>query len=145
MKVFSETIRLNACDELNLDLEVDQNGTILESKLTGIGGPKMLELLPKWRPLLQGKLSEVQIPVGVSGPELMFKELIQKAQGRWVPGFEEAEVCHCRVVPTITVRQSIFMGAHSPEQVSMYTTASTACGTCRKDVELILNALLKSN
>lgn len=143
MKTFNESIRLSASDELQLVLEMDQNGTISSSRLSGVGGPTMLSLLTKWRSKLNGSLSELEFPRGFSGPELMLKELIQRAQGRWISGYDEAEVCHCRVVPTSTVRQAIFSGAHSPEQISMHTSASTACGTCRKDVEVILNAMLK--
>ena len=136
----SFALHLTASDELILDLELDQNGTITRAHLKGVGGPAMLSLLAEWRPRLLGKLNEINLPQGVSGPELMLRELLLKARGEWVEPYNELELCHCRAVPTKIVHQSILAGAHRPEDVSRWTSASTACGNCRKDVVKMIQA-----
>lgn len=69
---------------------------------------------------------------------LLINELILKLQNKWVHPYPHEEVCHCRTVSLETVEQAIMNGADTPEMVSKWTTASTACGTCRPDVEKIL-------
>lgn len=133
------TTTLKAGDELELCLELSQAGQIESAKLSGIGGPAMLALLSEWRGKLKGELKSVGLPEGNSGPELMLKELILKARDEWKFPYGEPELCHCRAIPTMVVDQAIISGAHQPEIVSRWTSASTACGTCRKDVISILN------
>ncbi|MEO0335870.1 MAG: (2Fe-2S)-binding protein [Pseudomonadota bacterium] len=74
--------------------------------------------------------------------DVMMREVLLKATGGWQPAFTEDELCHCRVVPTEIVDAAIVAGAHTPEEVSRQTNASTQCGTCRPDVEKILAARL---
>lgn len=69
---------------------------------------------------------------------LLINELILKLQDKWQHPYLHEEVCHCRTITLETVEQAIMAGAHTPEMVSKWTTASTACGTCRPDVEKIL-------
>jgi NAD(P)H-nitrite reductase large subunit len=130
---------LKAGDELELRLELSQDGRITGAKLTGIGGPAMLKLLAEWKGRIEGELKAVALPEGQTGPELMLKELILKARGEWTFPYEDPELCHCRAIPTAIVDQAIISGAHQPEIVSRWTSASTSCGTCRRDVISILN------
>lgn len=136
-------IELCAYDELELSLDVDAAGTIKSAHLKGVGGPGMLQMLEEWRPRLKGSLAAIEIPTGVSGPEIMLREIILKAKNEWVEPYAEEELCHCRAVPTAVVRQAITAGADTPEVVSRWTTASTQCGTCRKDVVALISALRK--
>lgn len=69
---------------------------------------------------------------------LLLNELILKLQNKWTHPYPHEEVCHCRVVSLETVEQAIMNGADTPEMVSRWTMASSACGTCRADVEKIL-------
>lgn len=78
------------------------------------------------------------VPVGKGHAELLLKEFILKAQGQWSYPYQHEELCHCRAVPTLVVDQAIMNGAHTPAKVSRETSASTACGTCRPDVEGII-------
>lgn len=78
------------------------------------------------------------LPKGRDHGTLLVRELILKTQGQWQFPYEHQELCHCRAIPTHTVDQAIISGAHTPEAVSRMTSASTACGTCRPDVERIL-------
>lgn len=75
---------------------------------------------------------------------LLINELILKLQNKWTHPYQQDEVCHCRTVSLETVEQAILCGAHSPEMVSRWTSASTACGTCRPDVEKILKFRLSN-
>lgn len=84
------------------------------------------------------------LPEGTDHVSLLLKELILKLHGKWEHPYPHAEVCHCRNVPLTTVEEAIFAGAHTPEMVSRWTSASTACGTCRSDVIKILEFRLGS-
>jgi bacterioferritin-associated ferredoxin len=132
------TTGVRAGDEMALTLAMDQNGTVASARLTGIGGPEMLRILADWRRRLSGPPLSWPLPQGSTGPELMLRELILKARNEWDFPYKEEELCHCRAVPAVVVDQAILAGAHKPEQVSRWTSASTACGTCRKDVIAIL-------
>lgn len=83
------------------------------------------------------------LPKGNSHSEILVRELILKAKGEWAFPYQEIELCHCRAIPAEDVDQAIIAGAHTPEQVSRQTSASTACGTCRPDVEKILKYRLR--
>ncbi len=78
------------------------------------------------------------LPEGKDHSSLLIKELILKLQGNWQHVYNQDEVCHCRTVSLETVEQALFLGAQTPEMVSKWTSASTACGTCRPDVEKII-------
>lgn len=127
---------------MELCLDLDHQGQVKFARLTGVGGPALLKVLSEWRGVLTGTLAQIPLPSGHSGPELMLKELLLKARGEWTYPYGEEELCHCRAVPTQVVDQAVFHGAHTPELVSRWTSASTACGTCRKDVVAILGCRL---
>ncbi|MFN8789841.1 MAG: (2Fe-2S)-binding protein [Bdellovibrionales bacterium] len=84
------------------------------------------------------------LPSGSDHVSLLIQELILKLQGKWQHPYQHEEVCHCRNVSLETVEQAIINGAHTPEMVSRWTSASTACGTCRPDVEKILKYRLSN-
>lgn len=127
-----------AGDEIEFHYETNAQEQLVTASLRGVGGPKLLNLLSHWRAHLSGKLNEIPLPTGTSGAELLLREVILKAQGRWQYPYEEEELCHCRAVPTKVVDSAILQGATRPELVSRWTSASTACGTCRKNVEAII-------
>jgi bacterioferritin-associated ferredoxin len=85
-----------------------------------------------------GELSKWPMPTGNSHSEILVRELLQKSKDAWQLPYLHEELCHCRGVPTDVVDQAIIAGAHAPKVVSRWTTASTACGTCRPDVEKLL-------
>jgi NAD(P)H-nitrite reductase large subunit len=75
--------------------------------------------------------------------DILINELILKLQGKWSHPYPHDEVCHCRTVSLEVVEQAIMNGARSADMVSKWTSASTACGTCRPDVEKILKFRLQ--
>lgn len=83
------------------------------------------------------------IPTGTSHSDLLLKEFLLKLRGEYQVVYPHEEICHCRKVNTHEVEQAILCGAHSTEKVSRWTGASTACGTCRADVEKIIQERLK--
>lgn len=107
---------------------------IVEASLVVIGGPEALSLAAVWRERLRGSLAALELPTGHSPFEILLRELILKIQGKWNFPYKQEEVCHCRVVSLETVDAAIVCGAHTPQRVSEWTSASTACGTCRPDV-----------
>lgn len=84
------------------------------------------------------------LPQGDSHAELLLKEVLLKSRGQWTYPYTHEELCHCRNVATEKVDQAILAGAHRCEVVSRQTGASTACGTCRPDVQKIIDFRLKN-
>ncbi len=131
-------IKIPGREELCLEIEVDASGQILSSSLIGLGDLHFLKSLQIWRKNLVGALDELKMPDGNSAFALMMREALLKIKGQWQNPFTDQELCHCRAVPLAKVEAAIFAGAHTPEKVSRWTSASTSCGTCRPDVEAIL-------
>lgn len=129
-------------EEMQLSLKVE-NDQILSAQLTGVGGPTFLQTLVEWRGHIKGHIGSLPLPEGNSIAELMLRELILKAQGKWDFPYKDDELCHCRMVPTAVVDAAIICGAHDPKTVSRQTNASTQCGTCRPDVESIIRYRLQ--
>jgi len=130
-------------EEVCLMLEVQDSGAVSQARLTGVGGPYFLRELKSLREQLKQStsltLEKLPLPTGTGPEHLILREVILKAQGRWQPPYAQEELCHCRAVLTTTVDQAICSGAHTPRQVSEQTSASTACGTCRPDVEAMIS------
>lgn len=70
---------------------------------------------------------------------LLISELILKVKNEWMNVYNHDEICHCRAVPTRVVEQSIIAGAHTVERISRETSACTGCGTCKAEVEKLIN------
>lgn len=79
------------------------------------------------------------LPDGKSHSELLLKKWILLITNKWDPPYQHAEICHCRNISTNRVEQAIISGAHTPQAVTQMTSASSACGTCRPDVEAMIN------
>lgn len=83
----------------------------------------------KWSPL-----SELS-----SSDDLLVNEFILKCRGEFKLAFEEAELCHCRMVPAEKVYCAIKQGAITVEDIGRTTLAGTGCGSCRPDSQKLLN------
>ena len=79
------------------------------------------------------------IPEGEDHSTLLVRELVLKLRGEWEFPYADEELCHCRNIATQIVDQAIIAGAHTPEVVSRQTSASTACGTCRPQVQQLID------
>lgn len=131
------SVNLEGRDEIHLEAQV-QDGQIIQSRLTGIGCFAHLQLLQKWRGQLEGRLQDLPLPEGHSHSEILLREALLKLKGQWKFPIADKELCHCRMISAHEVDQAIVAGAHTSEKVSDRTSASTACGTCRSDVEELI-------
>lgn len=138
MKSIQSQLSWPGREEIHLRLTVDDQGSITQAQLTGIGSSALLKHLLSYRKELKGALRDLPIPRG-DGPETMaLREVVLRAKGEWQPPYTDEELCHCRVVATQKVDLAICMGAHTVRRVQELTSASTACGTCRPDVEAMI-------
>lgn len=103
-----------------------------------IGCTATLSLVREFRDQYGKDLKEWPLPTKTDHSSLLLKEALEKQRGQWQFPYPHDEICHCRSVATHKVDQVILAGAHTTEQVSRLTSASTACGTCRPEVEKIL-------
>jgi NAD(P)H-nitrite reductase large subunit len=138
------SLKIPGREELEFDYELDSAGVIQSANLRGIGDRRFLAQIAAYRNKITGKLQDLALPEGHSTAELLIAEAILKARGEWHPTFTDEEVCHCRGVSLAVVDAAILCGAHTAEKVSAWTSASTACGTCRPDVETHLRFRLRS-
>lgn len=143
MSVVQVTVQWAGREEILIEAELGDHDEILNSRLTGVGGPALLDLLKKYR--LQNLQQEhrhtiksLPVPEGQSPAALCLREAILKLKGEWDYPYKDEELCHCRAVLTSVVDLAVCLGAHTPRKVSEQTSASTACGTCRPDVEAII-------
>ncbi len=110
-----------------------------------IGCTELLSLIRKCQIQFGQNALSWPLPVGVTHSELLLKEVLLRAHGKWIYPYQHQEICHCRTVLTETVDQAIIAGAHQCEAVTRQTSASSACGTCRADVQKIIDFRLKSS
>lgn len=134
-------VQLSGRDSIQLDLTL-VDGLIADFRLAGIGCPELLKLLTDWRvrlkPCLRGAIWDLPIPEGVSHVDMLLREAILKAQGRWSFPYGEEELCHCRGVATEKVDEAVIGGCHTVAEVSRQTSAGTSCGTCQPDIEAVI-------
>lgn len=84
-------------------------------------------------------------PTGNSHSEILMRLFIRKCKGQFSDPYTHEELCHCRSVSTDFVVKAIVNGAQNVDSIAQWTTAGTACGTCRVDSQKILDSLLVSN
>jgi bacterioferritin-associated ferredoxin len=118
-------------------IEVNMDGE--SPKVSFRGCTELMGLMQMMRKNFGINLSQWPIPKGVSHSEILLRELILRLRGEWRYPQGEAEVCHCRNIACLTIDQAIIAGAHSTEIVSRQTSASTACGTCRPQVQKMID------
>ena len=102
-----------------------------------IAAAKNIVATQKGRPLSQ--LSHK----GANHWDILIREVFERVNGTFKFPNVETEVCHCRRIPATRIDEAIILGAHTPEQVTAWTTASSGCGTCRPEVEKIIAFRLK--
>lgn len=126
------SVELEGRDQV--DVEIDGPAAQVHVR----GCTEMLGLMHKLRKNFGANLKQWPLPKGATHSEILLRELILKLRGEWNYPYKEDEVCHCRSVSTHTIDQAIIAGAHTTDMVSRQTSASTACGTCRLDVQRMI-------
>ena len=103
------------------------------------------QLIEAARKVLGLNGTEIQnlVWTGLNHWDLLIAEAIDRLTGRYKFPNLELELCHCRCIPTAKVDQAIILGAHTVEKVREWTSANTACGTCRPEVEKLIDFRLK--
>tara|TARA_B100000749_G_scaffold84052_1_gene63902 strand:+ start:47581 stop:48024 length:444 start_codon:yes stop_codon:yes gene_type:complete len=134
-----EEINLSDHVEFQVQLVLDDSDQIQSAKVFGIGGHHFLEALREFRTQLKGSIADLVEPQGIDMCSMLMREMVLRLKGKWTPPYTEPNICHCRAVATKKVDQAILYGAHTAGQVSKQTSSSTSCGTCREDVESLIN------
>lgn len=116
-----------------------------QTEMSVIGCTDLMALVRRYQVQFGENINLWPFPEGDGHADLLLKEVILKYKKIWNYPYLESEICHCRSVTTEAVDESILAGAHSPSDVSRLTGASTACGTCRPDVEKIIAYRLKKD
>jgi bacterioferritin-associated ferredoxin len=137
----SDSVKVSAVLDARDCLEVSGEGSDRKVKMQGCHA--LLEQVTALRAAEGPDPQKWKLPEGNSHTDILLRELILKLRGEWLLPYPHEELCHCRTVPTRIVDQAIIAGAHTPEAVSRQTSASTACGTCRPDVEKMIAYRLK--
>lgn len=122
-------------------LEVESDGTSM--KVFMLGCTEFMGMMQKMKKHFGVDISKWPLPEGQDHSSILLREMILKLRGEWVFPYSENEVCRCRSVSTKTVDQVVIAGAHTCENVTRQTSASSACGTCRPDVQKIIDYRLK--
>jgi bacterioferritin-associated ferredoxin len=105
-------------------------------------GEGCFELLETCKVFNAAKISDafkLALPQGNGHVAMLFRELIQKLKEVWSFPYTEAELCHCRAIPTKVVDEAILNGLHKVEEIGKYCSAGVTCGNCRTDIENIIN------
>lgn len=71
--------------------------------------------------------------------DLLINEFILKCRGEFKLNYEGDELCHCRTVQADKVYCAIKQGAKTVADVSRTTLAGTGCGSCRPDIQTLLD------
>ncbi|MNL21161.1 BFD-like [2Fe-2S] binding domain protein [compost metagenome] len=113
-------------------------------KVSMVGCTEFLDLMQSMRRHFGVDVSKWPLPEGKDHSSILVREMVLKLRGEWKFPYEHKELCHCRTVDASIVDQAIISGAHTTEAVTRQTSASTACGTCRPEVQKIIDFRLKA-
>ena len=119
-------------DQIQLETEDGKNKVIF------VGCLEFTRLVKNYRAQFGNDVFKWPTPLGQSHSEMLVREFVLKLQNNWDYPYKDDEICHCRHVATKTVDQAILNGAHTHELAMRWTGCSTACGTCKPDVEKVI-------
>ncbi|MNK07847.1 BFD-like [2Fe-2S] binding domain protein [compost metagenome] len=108
-------------------------------KVTMVGCTEFLDLMQKMRRHFGVDIAKWPLPEGDDHSSILLREMVMKLRGEWKFPYGEEELCHCRTVEAQIVDQAVIAGAHSTDKVTRQTSASSACGTCRPEVQKIID------
>jgi bacterioferritin-associated ferredoxin len=126
-------IDLQGRDKAEITLEGDA------IKVKSIGCLSFLESMDRLRKLSFEQIKIQPLRVSQDHASLLYNEAILKLRGEWIYPYRETELCHCRRIATSVVDKAIVSGYHSDKSVTAATGAGGSCGTCKPDIDKILN------
>lgn len=118
--------------------EIQWESLDTQNKVTFVGCSEFTELVKNYRVKHGNDVFKWPTPSGSSHSEMLIREFVLKLQDKWDYPYKDEELCHCRHVKTKTVDQAILNGAHTHDLAMLWTGCSTACGTCKPDVEKVI-------
>ena len=121
--------------ELKLDIT---NNDIQITGMKAIGSLDFLNLSHRYKTDLNGPIDKIVVPTGDTPSEMIWREVILTLKNEWTSPVDIEEICHCRKIMTQVVDRAIVYGAHDVDSVRRKTSANTGCGTCRPDIEKLL-------
>jgi bacterioferritin-associated ferredoxin len=128
---------------LELHVQLDSDHVVKKCHFLAWGCHNLLAAAEKaCMQMEKNKLSEIHWE-GTAHWDLLIKEALLRLRDEFKLPLDEDELCHCRKIPGLKVDNAIVLGAHTPERVRAWTTASSGCGTCRPNVEKIISYRLK--
>lgn len=124
-------------DEIRIEPLIIEGVT--RTRIRVVGCADFLRVFKSWHQS-QGakKPQDWSLPEGRDHGSLLLREAILRYRGSWNLPYQDVEICHCRQVTTQTVSDAIRNGAHDLEGIRRMTTANTSCGSCRRDIEAVL-------
>lgn len=131
-------------EHLELTLVIE-NDAIQSLQMKAIGCLSFLTLSQNMKKALIGPIADLSLPKGQDHENLIWQEMVLQIKGLWKIPVEHKELCHCRKVDTEVVDKAIVYGAQDIESIRRRTSANTGCGTCKEDVEKMINNRLKTS
>lgn len=129
-------------EQLRLELNVE-NGQIMSLEMNALGCLDFLNLCQKMKTSLLGHVKDLALPEGSDHCAIIWREIIEQIKEQWHMPVEHEELCHCRRVSTEKVDRAIVYGAQTVSEVRKRTSANTGCGTCKPDVESLIENRLR--
>ncbi len=84
-----------------------------------------------------------QVKQAMDGYDVLLNEFILKCQNDYKIPYQHDELCHCRMVPTQKVVNTIKQGVFKTSDIGRITMAGTGCGSCKKDIDDLVKYLVK--
>lgn len=132
-------VDLRGRDRFEVDFSFDDSGSPKGIRLVSVSGCSALET--KLRSVIENINALQKWPESLEGRDhasILVRELLMRAMGKFERPYAEAELCHCRAVPTDIVDRAIVGGCHTTGMVARMTSAGTSCGTCKPDTEKLI-------
>lgn len=137
MSAIGENRKFSVTLEGRDHIEVKTEGPAPKVQFRGCS--ELMDLMQSMRKNFGVDIKLWPMPHGTSHSEILLRELILKLRGEWNYPYKDVDLCHCRGVSCHTVDQAIIAGAHDTSTVSRQTSASTNCGTCRPEVQKMID------
>lgn len=135
-------VGLRGRDRLEMEYEIT-NGNIVVSSFSVMGCLPFLKAAKAMKESMTGPIAQIVVPSGKDHVSLLLQEVLRKVRGEWQFPYNELLLCKCRSIATTIVDEAIVAGAHDHVRVGICTSAGTSCGTCKKDIETLLQYRLK--
>ena len=122
-----------------------QGATVSSVQWKAQGGHKLLQLCTDLAQDLKSKdINSYKVKSdNNSSSQLLLEELVKRLNGSFETSDPEEEICHCRKIRQAVIDQMIVLGAHTPEKVMSFCTAGSGCGTCRPEVQKLIDKRIK--